>query len=143
MSAIEKLTRRATTRQKFSVEPDPEQVEEFRMWLADRLSHIPKSLNAIEAEAGIRGNALGKFLRGERGRRYSLSPLNIRRLAPVIGVSEEVMLARAGHMSHLPGVVGTESAILTDSDLDYESRQFLVTLYRKLRGEQGVTKSDA
>jgi hypothetical protein len=91
----------------------------------------PRSLNAIEQEADIRGNALGKFLRGERGRgAMSLTPLHIKRLAPVLGISEEMLLSRAGHLSHMPDSVSVEQAILADSALQYDDKRFLVSAGR-------------
>ena len=73
---------------------------EFRAWLRDVVEGTGKSLHAIEVEAGIRGNGLGKFLRGERGQRHSLTPLQIGRLAPVISVGEEEMLVRGHDRGH-------------------------------------------
>lgn len=108
---------------------------EFRGWLRDQLGHVPKSINAIEHEAGIRGNALGKFLRGERGQRHGLTPLHIRRLAPVIGASEELLLFKAGHLSHLPDELTTEQAILNDRTLDYEDKRFFIEAYRRMKKE--------
>jgi len=93
------------------------------------------SLNALEVEAGIRGNALGKFLRGERGRRHGLTPLTIRRLAPILGVSEESMLARAGHLSHAPDAISVELAIQADEQLSPADKRFLLDFYRRLSGQ--------
>lgn len=122
--------RRKSTAEKFNTESQ----DEFRIWLKGRLEHIPQSLNAIEAAADIRGNALGKFLRGERGGVHGLTPLNLRRLAPVLGISEETLLARGGHLSQMPGQVSVEAAILADDDLDYGDKKFLIEFYNKLRG---------
>ena len=67
---------------------------EFRSWLRDVVEGTGMSLHAVEMEAGIPGNGLGKFLRGERGGRHGLTPLLIRRLAPVISVGEDRRLDR-------------------------------------------------
>ncbi|MBA3875628.1 MAG: hypothetical protein C0498_01605 [Anaerolinea sp.] len=130
---------RAGHRRKVADTAEDPRTAEFREWLRVRLERVPKSINAIEKEAGIPGNALGKFLRGERGRRHSLTPLHIQRLAPVIGISEETMLARAGHLSHLPDEVTIEQAILGDRGLDYEDKRFLIEAYRRTvrKGEGG------
>ena len=106
----------------------------FRDWLRRRIERLPMSLNALEVEAGIRGNALGKFLRGERGRRHGLTPLTIRRLAPVLGVSEAALLARAGHLSHDPGTISVELAIQADERLGPADKRFLLDFYRRLAG---------
>ncbi len=52
----------------------------------------------------------GKFLRGERRGRHGLTPLLIRRLAPVISVGEVELFSRAGHLSHPPGHPPVEAA---------------------------------
>ena len=108
------------------------QTEVFRNWLKAQLERVPMSLHQIEVTAGIRGNALGKFMRGERGQRHSLTPLMIRRIAPIVGLSEETLLARAGHMTHAPGDVSVETAILADSGISFEEKRFLIELYRKV-----------
>jgi hypothetical protein len=110
--------------------------EAFREWLRVQLDRTGMSLHGIEVSAGIRGNAVGKFLRGERGQRHSLTPLMIRRLAPILGLSEETMLSRAGHMSHQPGDVSVETAILADSRISFEDKRFLIDLYRKVVGNK-------
>jgi transcriptional regulator with XRE-family HTH domain len=109
-----------------------ETTAEFRAWLKDKIESDSRSLNSIEREAGIRGNALGKFLRGERGSGMSLTPLHIKRLAPVLGISEEMLLSRAGHLSHLPDAVSVEQAILSDNELGYEDKKFLIGFYRRM-----------
>ena len=117
-----------------AIERDPD-ASAFRSWLKNQIEHLPMSLNAIEVGAGIRGNALGKFLRGERGRRHGLTPLTIRRLAPVLGVSEEALLARAGHLSHAPDAISVERAILADELLDPADKRFLLDFYRRLSAQ--------
>jgi hypothetical protein len=112
------------------------QTEAFREWLKAQLERVPMSLHVIEVNAGIRGNALGKFLRGERGQRHSLTPLMIRRLAPVLGFSEETLLSKAGHMSHPPGDISVETAILADGNISFEDKRFLIELYRKVVGKR-------
>jgi hypothetical protein len=107
---------------------------EFRSWLRDVVEGTGKSLHAVEIEAGIRGNGLGKFLRGERGGRHSLTPLLIRRLAPVISVGEEELFSRAGHLSYEPGHPPVEAAILADRALDPEAKGLLIDLLGRLRG---------
>lgn len=114
---------------------DP-QVEEFRAWLKDRIATMPMSLNALEKQAGIGGNALGKFLRGERGQRHGLTPLHIRRLAPILHVSEEDLLARAGHLSHMPDAISVERAVNADPRLSREDKEFFINFYRRALGEQ-------
>ena len=109
---------------------------EFRSWLRDVVEGTGKSLHAVEVEAGIRGNGLGKFLRGERGGRHSLTPLLIRRLAPVISVSEEDLFTRAGHLSYEPGHPPVEAAILSDRALDPEAKGLLIDLLGRLRGRK-------
>lgn len=116
--------------------PSPETTDAFRVWLKAQLERVPKSINAIEAEAGVRGNALGKFLRGERGK-AGLTPLQVKRLAPIIGISEERMLSEAGHLSHPVGSVSIEGAVLADQSLDYEDKRFLLSLYRKMASKGG------
>ena len=109
---------------------------EFRSWLRDVVEGTGKSLHAIEVEAGIYGNGLGKFLRGERGQRHSLTPLLIGRLAPVISVGEEELLVRAGHLSYDPGDPPIEAAILADRTLDTQAKALLLGLLGRLRGPQ-------
>jgi hypothetical protein len=110
---------------------DEDKTRDFKAWLRGRLATVPLSLHAIEVNAGIPGNGLGKFRRSERGTRHSLTPLNIRRLAPVILVSEERMLAMAGHLSHEPESVSVPQAILADESLDYAGKLFLMEAYRR------------
>jgi hypothetical protein len=112
--------------------------DQFRTWLRDVVEGTGKSLHAIEVEAGIRGNGLGKFLRGERGQRHSLTPLLIGRLAPVISVGEEEMLVRAGHLSYDPGDPPIEAAILADRALDSQAKALLLGLLGRLRAPQGA-----
>lgn len=108
------------------------QTTAFRAWLREQIDRHPSSLHAIEVQAGIRGNALGKFLRGERGSRHSLTPLMISRLAPVLGIDEETMLAKAGHLTHAPGAVSVETAILADTSIAYADKKFLIEMYRRM-----------
>ena len=115
-----------------------ERTEEFRSWLRNVVESSGKSLHAIEVNAGIRGNALGKFLRGERGQRHSLTPLMIGRLAPVISVGEEEMLVRAGHLTFDPGDPPIEAAILADRALDTQAKALLLGLLGRLRAPQGA-----
>ena len=114
--------------------------DQFRSWLRDVVEGTGKSLHAIEVEAGIRGNGLGKFLRGERGQRHSLTPLLIGRLAPVISVGEEEMLVRAGHLSYDPGDPPIEAAILADRALDSQAKALLLGLLGRLRAPQGARR---
>jgi hypothetical protein len=107
---------------------------EFRAWLRGVVEGTGKSLHAVEMDAGIRGNGLGKFLRGERGGRHGLTPLLCRRLAPVISVSEEDLFTRAGHLSYEPGHPPVEAAILADRALDPEAKGLLIDLLGRLRG---------
>ena len=110
--------------------------DEFRTWLRGVVEGTGKSLHAVETEADIRGNGLGKFLRGERGQRHGLTPLLIQRIAPVISVGEEELLARAGHLSYEPGNPPVEAAILADRALDTEAKTLLIGLLRRLRGQK-------
>jgi hypothetical protein len=110
--------------------------DEFRSWLRGVVEGTGKSLHAVEMEADIRGNGLGKFLRGERGQRHGLTPLLIRRIAPVISVGEEELLARAGHLSYEPGNPPVEAAILADRALDTEAKTLLIGLLNRLRGRK-------
>lgn len=114
--------------------------DEFRTWLRDVVESTGKSLHAIEVEAGIRGNGLGKFLRGERGQRHSLTPLQIGRLAPVISVGEEEMLVRAGHLTFDPGDPPIEAAILADRTLDTQAKALLLGLLGRLRTPLGARR---
>jgi hypothetical protein len=108
--------------------------DEFRSWLRGVVEGTGKSLHAVEVEAGIRGNGLGKFLRSERGGRHGLTPLLIRRLAPVISFSEEDLFSRAGHLSYEPSHPPVEAAILADRALDPEAKGLLIDLLGRLRG---------
>jgi hypothetical protein len=110
--------------------------DEFRSWLRGVVEGTGKSLHAVEMEADIRGNGLGKFLRGERGQRHGLTPLLIRRIAPVISVGEEELFARAGHLSYEPGNPPVEAAILADRALDTEAKTLLIGLLNRLRGQK-------
>jgi hypothetical protein len=110
--------------------------DQFRSWLRGVVEGTGKSLHAVEMEADIRGNGLGKFLRGERGQRHGLTPLLIRRIAPVISVGEEELLARAGHLSYEPGNPPVEAAILADRALDPEAKALLIGLLDRLRGRK-------
>jgi hypothetical protein len=110
--------------------------DEFRTWLRGVVARTGRSLHAVEVDAGIRGNGLGKFLRGERGQRHGLTPLLIQRIAPVISVGEEELLARAGHLSYEPGNPPVEAAILADRALDPEAKALLIGLLNRLRGQK-------
>jgi hypothetical protein len=114
--------------------------QEFRTWLRDVVEGTGKSLHAVEMEAGIRGNGLGKFLRGERGGRHGLTPLLIGRIAPVISVGEEELLARAGHLSYEPANPPVEAAILADRALDSQAKALLLALLGRLRGQQDARR---
>jgi hypothetical protein len=107
--------------------------DEFRTWLRGVVEGTGKSLHALEVEAGISGNGLGKFLRSERGSRHGLTPLLIRRIAPIISVSEEELFTRAGHLSYEPGHPPVEAAILADRALDPQAKALLVELLGRLR----------
>ena len=107
--------------------------DEFRTWLRGVVEGAGKSLHALEVEAGISGNGLGKFLRSERGSRHGLTPLLIRRIAPIISVSEEELFTRAGHLSYEPGHPPVEAAILADRALDPQAKALLVELLGRLR----------
>lgn len=106
--------------------------EDFRAWMQVQLERTGKSMNMIETEAGIPGNALGKWLRAERGHSGRLSTLHIQRLAPVIGVSEEMLLHRAGHATRRPDTIAYEAAVLADQRLSYEDKMFLIDFYRRM-----------
>ena len=133
MAATKALTR-ARPGAKFRTES----IDEFRAWLRNRIEHDPRSLNAIEAEANMRGNALGKFIRGERGDGMSLTPLQIKRLAPVLGISEETLLVHAGHLTTMPDMLSVEQAVLADADLDYDQKRFMIDFYRRMTGRGSV-----
>lgn len=104
----------------------------FRTWLKDRIEHDARSLHAIEVAAGIPGNALGKFVRGERGGRHSLTPMNIQRLAPVIRVGEIELLVRAGHLSYEPKTEPLEMAIIASRAIDDEAKLLMLAVYGRL-----------
>ena len=104
---------------------------EFRSWLRGRLERDPRSLHGIEVEADIRGNALGKFLRGERGGRHGLTPLMLRRLAPVLMIGEVELLARAGHLSDRPWNIPVLEAIAADQHLDSDEKVALIVTYTR------------
>lgn len=106
--------------------------EEFRAWLGQRIEMDRRSLHAIEEQAGIRGNALGKFLRGERGARHGLTPLMLRRLAPVLLISEVELLVRAGHLTYAPWRVPIMEAIAADRNLDQDAKAILLVLHDRL-----------
>lgn len=108
--------------------------ERFRAWLKDRIAHDSRSLHAVEVESGIPGNALGKFLRGERGSRHSLTPMNIQRLAPVLRIGEVELLFRAGHLTYEPEREPTEVAILASGTLDDQAKLLMLALYTRLAG---------
>jgi hypothetical protein len=110
--------------------------ERFRSWLKDRVARDPRSLHAIEVEASISGNGLGKFLRGERGARHSLTPLNIQRLAPVMHLGEGELLFRAGHISYEPWSVPLEAAIVAEHSLDQEAKLLLLGIFRRVASPQ-------
>lgn len=112
-----------------------QQRQQFREWLQARVDQHPQSLNGIETKAGIKGNALGKFLRGERGQRHGLTPLHVRRLAPVLGLSEPELMWRAGHQSHEPGSMSVEGALLADQHLSYSDKAFIIELYHRMVGD--------
>lgn len=111
---------------------DPTRTAAFREWLLDRIAHDPRSLHAIEVEAGIRGNTLGKFLRGERGGTHVLTPLMIRRLAPVLHLSEIELLVQAGHLTNEPWRDPIEAVILAQTNLDDEAKLLLIALVGRL-----------
>jgi hypothetical protein len=77
--------------------------------------------------------SLGKVLRGERGSVASLTPLYIKRLAPVLGISEATLLARAGHLSEVQAPPSAEQVILGDPDLVQEDKELLIGIYRRLK----------
>jgi hypothetical protein len=106
--------------------------EYLRRWLIKVVASDPRSIHAIEVAADVRGNALGKFLRGERGRR-GLSPLQLRRLAPVLHVSESELLVRGGHATYNPAQKPLEAAILDESTLDLDARLLLLDIVARLR----------
>lgn len=108
------------------------QIAAFRDWLRDVIASHPSSVNSIEVEAGIRGNALGKFLRGQRGGRHSLTPLMIRRIAPVLGRTEEDLLHRAGHLSEASAMPSVERAVIADRGLAAKDKALLLEMYRRI-----------
>jgi hypothetical protein len=113
------------------------QTEDFRVWLRGRLAQDPRSLHAVEIEADIRGNALGKFLRGERGAVHGLTPLMLRRLAPVLMIGEVELLARAGHLSDKPWSMPVLEAIAADPILDDEEKIALIITYDRFARGRG------
>ena len=129
-----RLRKKAVQPQLDETEAREVKTDAFRAWLRGVVEGTGKSLHAVEVEAGIRGNGLGKFLRGERGGRHGLTPLLCRRLAPVISVSEEDLFTRAGHLSYEPGHPPVEAAILADRTLDPETKGLLIELLGRLRG---------
>ena len=133
---IVRLRKKAVQPQLDEAEARGAKTAEFRSWLRGVVEGTGKSLHAVEVEAGIRGNGLGKFLRGERGGRHGLTPLLCRRIAPVISVSEEELFTRAGHLSYEPGHPPVEAAILADRALDPEAKGLLIDLLGRLRGGQ-------
>jgi hypothetical protein len=135
-----RLSKKANRPEMDEAEAREAKTDEFRTWLRGVVEGTGKSLHAVEVEAGIRGNGLGKFLRGERGQRHSLTPLLIRRLAPVISVGEEEMLVRAGHLSYDPGDPPIEAAILADRALDSQAKALLLGLLGRLRAPLGARR---
>ena len=133
---IVRLRKKAVQPQLDEAEAREVKTAEFRSWLRGIVEGTGKSLHAVEVEAGIRGNGLGKFLRGERGGRHGLTPLLCRRIAPVISVSEEELFTRAGHLSYEPGHPPVEAAILADRALDPEAKALLVELLGRLRSRK-------
>ena len=131
-----RLRKKAVRPQIDEAEAQGAKTDEFRAWLRGVVEGTGKSLHALEMEAGIPGNGLGKFLRGERGGRHGLTPLLIRRLAPVISVGEEELFSRAGHISYPPGHPPVEAAILADRALDPEAKALLIELLGRLRGRK-------
>lgn len=107
--------------------------EQLRHWLQKVVATDRRSLHAIEIAADIRGNALGKFLRGERGVRHGLTPLQVRRLAPVLNVSEWELLVRAGHATYDAAKKPLEAAILDEASLDLNARLLLLEMLERLR----------
>ena len=110
--------------------------EEFRVWLGQRIEMDRRSLHAIEEQAGIRGNALGKFLRGERGGRHGLTPLMLRRLAPALLIAEVELLVRAGHLTYEPWRAPVVEAIAADPNLDQDAKMILLVLHDRLVGSR-------
>jgi hypothetical protein len=128
------MNREPTTQECSTAEPGGGRSNRsFRTWLRGRIEHDPRSLHAIEVAAGIPGNALGKFLRGERGRVHSLTPLTIQRLAPILRVAELDLLYRAGHLTHKPERQPLETSIIASETLDDESKLLMLALYARLR----------
>jgi hypothetical protein len=81
--------------------------------------------------AGITGNALGKFLRSERGARHGLTPLTLGRLSPVIGVPEIELMMRSGHRSSEATPVSVPDAILRDRDILPDDKVIMRLLYER------------
>ena len=133
---IVRLRKKAVQPQLDEAQAREVKTDEFRSWLRGIVEGTGKSLHAVEVEAGIRGNGLGKFLRGERGSRHSLTPLLCRRIAPVISVSEEELFTRSGHLSYEPGHPPVEAAILADPALDPEAKGLLIELLGRLRSRK-------
>lgn len=128
------MKRPSTTEGRSAPEPEGGRTtRSFRTWLRGRIDHGPRSLHAIEVAAGIPGNALGKFLRGERGRVHSLTPMNIQRLAPILRVGELDLLYRAGHLTYEPRRQPLETSIIASATLDDESKLLMLALYARLR----------
>jgi hypothetical protein len=115
-----------------SVETGSSRIETFRIWLRRRINQDPRSLHAIEVDAGIPGNALGKFLRGERGAVHSLTPMNIQRLAPVLLIGEVELLFRAGHLTYEPNQEPLEAAILASTSLDDNGKLLMLAMHARL-----------
>ena len=118
------------------------QTQEFRIWLRDRIVRDRRSLHAIEIDADIRGNALGKFIRGERGAVHGLTPLMLRRLAPVLMIGEIELLARAGHLSDKPWSIPVLEAIATDPLLDDDEKVALIITYDRFARYHGASSAD-
>lgn len=108
------------------------ETEALRAWLRERAAAIGMSINRIETEAGIPGNAIGKFLRGERGRVHGLTPLHLRRLAPILAVGESELLALAGHLSEAGPPASFEGAVRADPRLSTSDKELLITVYGRL-----------
>lgn len=111
----------------------PGDADRFRDWLRDQLFQTGRSLNAIETAADMPGNSLGKFLRGERSK---LTPLQLLRLSPVLQVTEEELLYRAGHLGRRVASPSVPEAIERDPRLDLEARRLLAYVYRRMREQR-------
>jgi hypothetical protein len=116
----------------------PQRTTAFREWLNEVLRHDRRSLNTIEQQAGIRGNALGKFLRGERGGVQGLTPLMVRRIAPVLLLNESELLFRAGHSSTEPSTVSVVDAVARDVSLDPDEKAVFLFLYGRMVRDRGA-----